>query len=135
MTPLATISPNDTYPLILIVDDDPSLRLALEEVFDFAGYAVMSAGSAREGLQALHQLDEKPSLIISDVLMTDMDGYEFFHAVRAHEKWRDIPFIFLSAKGRLRDEAEKRGLRVNGYVSKPFVVEDLLTTIARLIGH
>jgi CheY-like chemotaxis protein len=131
--PLKSFKPQGHFPLILIVDDDPSLRLALKDIFEFSGYAVMTAGSAREGLQALRAAGEKPDLIISDVLMSEMDGYQFYQAVYAEEQWRDIPFVFLSAKSRLRDDVEKMGLKVNMYLSKPFMVEDLLKAVARLV--
>jgi CheY-like chemotaxis protein len=132
MTPKNT-DQTDTY--VLIVDEDPSLRQSLQEIFEFSGYVALTAGSAREGLQILHSAYTKPSVIISDVLMREMDGYQFYQAVYADERWRDIPFIFISAKNRLRDESEKRGLKAQGYLSKPFLVEDLLTAVARLVQH
>jgi CheY-like chemotaxis protein len=123
----------DTY--VLIVDEDPSLRQSLQEIFEFSGYVALTAASAREGLQILHSNYSKPCVIISDVLMREMDGYQFYQAVYADERWRDIPFIFISAKSRLRDESEKRGLKVYGYLSKPFMVEDLLSAVAKLVQH
>jgi CheY-like chemotaxis protein len=123
----------DTY--VLIVDEDPSLRQSLQEIFEFSGYVALTAASAREGLQILHSSYSKPCVIISDVLMREMDGYQFYQAVYADERWRDIPFIFISAKNRLRDESEKRGLKVYGYLSKPFMVEDLLSAVAKLVQH
>lgn len=123
----------DTY--VLIVDEDPSLRQSLQEIFEFSGYVALTAASAREGLQILHSNYSKPCVIISDVLMREMDGYQFYQAVYADERWRDIPFIFISAKNRLRDESEKRGLKVYGYLSKPFMVEDLLSAVAKLVQH
>ncbi len=123
----------DTY--VLIVDEDPSLRQSLQEIFEFSGYVALTAGSAREGLQILHGAHSRPSVIISDVLMRDMDGYQFYQAVYADERLRDIPFIFISAKTRVRDESEKRGLKVHSYLSKPFMVDDLLSAVARLVQH
>ncbi len=124
-----------TFPLILIVDDDVSLRTALQEICEFSGYHALTAAGAREALRLMRSIDQKPDLIISDVLMAEMDGYQFYQAVYTEEAWRDIPFIFLSAKSKLRDEAEKRGLRADRYLNKPFVVEDLLSAIARLVQH
>src|SRR5690606_1183954 len=123
----------DTY--VLIVDEDLSLRQSLQELFEFSGYVALTAASAREGLQILHSNYSKPCVIISDVLMREMDGYQFYQAVYADERWHDIPFIFISAKSRLRDESEKRGLKVYGYLSKPFMVEDLLSAVAKLVQH
>ncbi len=123
------------YPLILIVDDDPALCSALQEIFEFSGYTVLTVSNAQDALHILRTSQPRPSLIISDVLMSEMDGYQFYHAVRAEEKWRDIPFIFLSAKSKLRHDVEQRGLKVHGYVTKPFRVEDLLSTVSELIQH
>jgi len=123
------------YPLILFVDDDPSLRVALREIFEFSGYAVVTATSASEALHILRSEPARPSLIISDILMEGIDGYQFFHIVKAEETWRDIPFIFLSAKSKLRDDVEKHGLEGEGYLSKPFIVDDLLNVINRIIDH
>jgi CheY-like chemotaxis protein len=130
MTP-KNADPTDTY--VLIVDEDPSLRQSLQEIFEFSGYVALTAAGAREGLQILHRAAARPCVIISDVLMREMDGYQFYQAVYADERWRDIPFIFISAKSRLRDETEKRGLKVHSYLSKPFMVEDLLSAVARLV--
>ena len=124
-----------SYPLILFVDDDPSLRVALQEIFEFSGYAVLTATSASEALNILRSAPVRPALIISDILMEGMDGYQFFHSVKAEEDWRDIPFIFLSAKSKLRDDVERQGLKSEGYLSKPFIVDDLLSVIYRVIEH
>ena len=81
---------NKSYPLILIVAEDSALRRALQDIFEFTGYATLAAPSAREGLKALSSLALPPDLIISDLLM---DSDLFHQAVRAQEMWRDIPFI------------------------------------------
>lgn len=118
--------------LILVVDDDDALREGLRELLEFSGYVVFTAAGGREGLQVLRQV--KPDLIVTDVLMRDMDGFEFYQAVYAEEKWRDIPFLFLSAKNRFRDEAQQQGIRSYSYVPKPFVVDELLGTVRRLVA-
>jgi CheY-like chemotaxis protein len=118
--------------LILVVDDDDALREGLRELLEFSGYAVFTAAGGREGLQVLRQV--KPDLIVTDVLMRDMDGFEFYQAVYAEEKWRDIPFLFLSAKNRFRDEARQQGIQSYSYVPKPFAVDELLGTVRRLVA-
>jgi CheY-like chemotaxis protein len=118
--------------LILVVDDDDALREGLRELLEFSGYAVFTAAGGREGLQVLRQV--KPDLIVTDVLMRDMDGFEFYQAVYAEEKWRDIPFLFLSAKNRFRDEARQQGIQSYSYVPKPFAVDELLATVRRLVA-
>ena len=129
------LSDKDAYPLILIVDDDPTMGLALQEIFEFSGYTVLTATNAYEALDMMRAADTPPALIISDILMEGMDGYQFFQAVREEERWRDIPFIFLSAKSKLRDDVERHGLSGQGYLTKPFIVDDLLMAVNRAVAH
>ena len=124
---------NTNYPVILVVDDDYDLREALTDIFEFSGYVVFSAATGYEGLRMLRCLDTSPSLIISDVRMSDMDGYQFCQAVEAEERWRGIPFVFLSARSFMQDEARRRGLQVHGFMAKPFSVEDLLAKVSSIL--
>ena len=122
-----------SYPPILIVDDDPVLRKALQEIFEFSGYAVITAANAREGLEILRNAYEPPELIISDMVMPGMDGLQFLQAVYLEERWRDIPFIFLSGKpNRTLEEANLKRVR---YLPKPFPIEDLLTEVRGILGQ
>ncbi len=119
--------------LILVVDDDPALRQGLQEILEFSGYAVLTASSAHEGLTILHEVENKPGLIITDVLMRGMDGFQFYQAVYADVELREIPFIFLSAKNALGKDVERQGLQAH-YVAKPFIVDDLLSTVKNVIN-
>jgi DNA-binding response OmpR family regulator len=127
---------NSTSGVILIVDDDIDLREALQEILEFTGYVVFTAANAQDGIIILRHLETPPSLIISDVRMSDVDGYEFRQAVHSDERWRSVPFVFLTARSRIQDEARRRGLDADGYMVKPFVVEDLLATVRQiLVAH
>jgi CheY-like chemotaxis protein len=127
------VNQQKSYPLVLIVDDDPVLRKALHEIFEFSGYAVMVAANAREGLEILRNAYEPPEVIISDMVMPEMDGFQFLQAVYLEEKWREIPFIFLSGKPkRSLEGANPRRVR---YLPKPFPIEDLLTEVQGLLGQ
>jgi CheY-like chemotaxis protein len=119
--------------LILVVDDDPTLCQGLQEILQFSGYAVLTASGGREGLKMLRELDHKPDLIITDVLMVGMDGFQFYQAVYADVELRGIPFIFLSAKSALGSDVERQGFRAQ-YVAKPFAVDDLLSTVKSVIS-
>lgn len=122
-----------SYPPILIVDDDPVLRKALQEIFEFSGYAVMAAANAREGLEILRNAYDPPELIISDMVMPDMDGFQFLQAVYLEENWRDIPFIFLS--GKPKRNLEGANLKRVRYLPKPFPIEDLLTEVQGMLSQ
>jgi CheY-like chemotaxis protein len=120
--------------LILVVDDDPTLRQGLQEILEFSGYTVLTAPSAREGLKILSEVEVKPGLIITDMLMMGMDGFQFYQAVYADHALRGIPFIFLSTKNALGKDAERFNLQAN-FVGKPFAVDDLLSTVKNLISN
>jgi CheY-like chemotaxis protein len=121
---------NNRYPLILIVAEDSALRRALQDIFEFTGYATLGATCAREGLKALSSLAIPPDLIISDLLM---DSDLFYQAVRAQEMWRELPFIILTSQNRAYPFADRRSKRQDRAIrlSKPFPVDDLLSFAAR----
>jgi CheY-like chemotaxis protein len=126
------VSQEKSFPLLLLVDDDPVLRKALQEIFEFSQYAVVTAGNGKQGLEMLRSMFEPPDLIISDMVMPDMDGFQFMQAVQAEEAWHDIPFIFLS--GRPRSTLDAKELRQVRYVPKPFLVEDLLSEVSNVLS-
>lgn len=126
------MSQEKSFPLLLLVDDDPVLRKALQEIFEFSQYAVVTAGNGKQGLEMLRSMFQPPDLIISDMVMPDMDGFQFMQAVQAEEAWHDIPFIFLS--GRPRSTLDAKELRHIRYVPKPFLVEDLLSEVSNVLS-
>jgi signal transduction histidine kinase len=112
---------------ILLVEDDLGLLDAMSETLEMVGYSTVRASNGREGLEALSQL--RPDLIISDIVMPEMDGYAFHQEVVSRPELVTIPFIFLTGKS---DQADvHRGLRegVDVYLTKPFDVDDLLVHV------
>lgn len=114
---------------ILVVEDDDSLRSGIVDLLEFANYRVTAASDGAEALERLEQMPEPPSLIVSDIRMPRLDGYELLEAVRARPEWVSIPFIFLSAKGDKQDVRQGKLRGADDYVSKPFDFEDLLVAI------
>lgn len=113
---------------VLLVDDDPSLLDFVSEMLRIEGYAVIAA---REGGEALHLLrsGHTPDLIVSDVVMAGMDGYQFCAAVRSNPEWVLIPFIFLTACVQHSEIRRTYNLCADAYLLKPFEAEDLLQAI------
>jgi putative two-component system response regulator len=112
---------------ILIVEDNPILREGLQEMLELDGYEVFTAAN---GQQALDEMAEyKPDLILSDIAMPVMDGYQFFRAVRARTEWVSIPFIFLTARGEHEDVLAGKDMGVEDYLVKPVTREDLVTVV------
>jgi CheY-like chemotaxis protein len=116
---------------ILLIEDEETLRIALADRLTMEGYAVVTASDGQEGLACV--LAERPDLILCDVMMPVVDGYEVLQKVKSFEETRSIPFVFLSAKAdpRHQDEGLTRG--ADGYVSKPVTKVDLLAAIRRHI--
>jgi len=122
-----------TEDIILIVEDVDLLREGLSEMLTVEGFRVISARNGKDGLEqvARHQ----PTLIISDITMPVMDGYEFFQAVRSHPEWVGIPFIFLSARTDTSDFVASRNMGVDDYLTKPISRDELVTTVRSRISR
>ncbi len=115
---------------ILIVDDDPQLQRLLQMSLKRQGYEVLVASTGAEAVASVPAF--RPDLIIMDIMMPDMDGYEATKRIRRMPEGRDVPVIFLSALTQV--EAKVKGLRVGGsdYVTKPVNLPEL---IARIEAH
>lgn len=114
--------------LILVVEDEPSLASGLKDTLEMVGYQVMTAGNGQEGLRSLEEI--QPALIISDIGMPVMDGYQFFNAVRAQPKWTATPFLFLTARAHRSDMLIGKGLGADDYITKPWSTDELLVAIS-----
>ncbi|MBN1120084.1 MAG: response regulator [Anaerolineae bacterium] len=114
---------------ILMVDDDDILRAGVRDLLELSGYIVYTAADGAQALQLLEHIAQLPHLIISDIRMPGMDGYEFLDTVRARPEWLSIPFIFLSAKGEKEDVWQGRLRGADDYIIKPFEFQDLLVAI------
>jgi DNA-binding NarL/FixJ family response regulator len=112
---------------ILIVDDDTTLRLALTRYLEKRGYLVQDLESAAEALFIFEQ--DPPDLIVSDVLMPDVDGFEFCRRLRATRSGQLVPFIFLSSRGELEDRIQGHSMGADDYLIKPFEPRELLAKI------
>jgi two-component system sensor histidine kinase/response regulator len=112
---------------VLVVDDDPTILDNVADIIRIAGYSLFTARNGLEALQTMQQYT--PDLIIADIMMPEMDGYQFYQAVREIPAWTLIPFIFLSAKGERKDIRHGYNLGADHYLTKPFEPEDLLLVI------
>ncbi|GAB4475666.1 MAG: response regulator [Anaerolineae bacterium] len=117
----------DTPPTILLVDDDPGILEGVEDLLKLSHYHVLTATDGRAALEVMQSC--VPDLIVSDIMMPDMDGYQFYEAVRSNPQWTTIPFIFLTARGQQSDIQRGNRLGADYYIVKPFEPEDLLAAI------
>jgi len=116
---------------ILVVDDDPAIVDIITQVLAAEGYVTRAC---RNGLEALAVLNEwRPDLILLDLWMPKMDGWEFRRRQLALDRARDVPVVLLSAGGRLEDHA--RTLDAAAAIPKPFDLIDLLAVVDTVLSH
>ncbi len=113
---------------ILVIEDDPSLRDTLRIHLSSAGYSVRVAADATEAIRAI--LTGVPDLVLSDVSLPYMDGFELLEVLRRDETTRSIPVILLT--GLVDDDSYLRGIKLGAtaYLTKPVLRDELLKTIA-----
>lgn len=117
---------------ILIVDDDKRNVFALNAVLKSKKFSCVSARSAKEGLQLLSE-NEKIGLVLMDMMMPEIDGYEAIEKIKANEVWKKIPVIAVTANAMPGDKERCLSAGADAYISKPVNVEQLLRLIQNLI--
>lgn len=115
---------------ILIIDDEPSMLKVLNHFLN-KHYNVISRTDGLEALQFL-QSGQVPDMIVADVMMPNIDGYEFIKNIRASGFFKDIPLIMLSSNEKSDDRIKCLNLGADDYVTKPFNPEELLARIQSL---
>ncbi len=115
-----------TRPLLLVVDDNPDMLRFIAGIVR-AQYDYVCAENGREALRLLEQYE--PDLIISDIMMPNMDGYELLRRLKSTERWRSVPFIFLTAKTDVDMRIEGLEAGADDYIPKPFNSLELLARV------
>lgn len=121
-----------TKPRILVADDEPNIVLSLEFLMARAGYTVEVVDNGDDALA--RALAAPPDLLLLDVMLPRLSGYEVCQRLRASAQCRDLPILMLSAKGREAEVAQGLALGATSYITKPFAMQDLLTEVRRLLG-
>ena len=116
---------------VLIADDEPNIAAALEYLLQRSGYQVSIARNGDEALQLIEQ--NRPDLVLLDVMMPGRSGYEVCQVMRAREDWRHIKIVVLTAKGREADANKGLALGADLYITKPFSNRDLIAKINGLL--
>jgi CheY-like chemotaxis protein len=118
----------DMVKRILIVEDDLDIRDVLTQVLEFEGYQVVGVGNGREALDYLRN-NPRPGLILLDLMMPVMDGWQFRAQQQQDPELNQIPVVILSADGNVYQKAAT--IRAAGYLKKPVELETLLDTVGR----
>jgi DNA-binding NarL/FixJ family response regulator len=125
---------------LLLIDDDPNLILLVKDYLEFRGYQVFTAENGWQALEILEQ--QVPDMIICDIMMPEMDGYELVQQIREDSRLEWIPVLFLSAKSQSQDRVKGLNTGADVYMVKPFEPEELVAQVEsslkqanRLIRH
>jgi DNA-binding response OmpR family regulator len=117
----------NTTASILVIDDEPDLLASITLALEAEAYQALTAGN---GLEALEILQKQPvNLILADIAMPDMNGYQLYERVRARPEWVTIPFVFLTARAMDSDIRYGKELGVDDYLTKPIRAADLLAVV------
>jgi DNA-binding response OmpR family regulator len=117
--------------VVLVVDDDPSLRSLLANTLQAKGYDVQQAGDGLAAAELLGCAKRLPDLLVCDIMMPKIDGFSLVRLIKSRTELRGIPVIFLTARTTVGDVARGISLGARHYVQKPFNLVKLIDTIDR----
>jgi two-component system alkaline phosphatase synthesis response regulator PhoP/two-component system response regulator VicR len=117
---------------ILVAEDDPHILRQIEYNLQTHGYTVETATTGAEALKRL--MVSRPDLLITDIMMPEMDGYELVASLRSDEALADLPVIMLTAKSEDADVAQGYNSGTDLYLTKPFNPTELITFVQRIVG-
>ena len=117
--------------IILVVDDEPDIALALKDRLEMEGYQIITAA---DGMEALEKLAEtEPALILMDVMMPRMNGFQACRKIKSTTEWSKIPVILLTAKSQESDRYWGKESGCDDYVMKPFEMDEIVGKISRCL--
>ncbi|MBZ4422171.1 response regulator [Myxococcus sp. RHSTA-1-4] len=115
---------------VMAVDDDPDILLAFKDVLEMEGYAVLLARSGREALELLRK-GARPAVILLDLMMPDINGWDFRELQAADASLASLPVVVVSGQGVSASDVARLG--VDGYLKKPVDLDQLLSTVERYV--
>ncbi len=119
---------------LLLIDDEPGIRVAVKDYLEeVGGFAVQVASHADEAWQMMQQ--KTPDLVISDIMMPQVDGYQFLKKLREDSRFKSLPVVFLTARGMTSDRIQGYAAGVDAYLPKPFDSDELVAIVKNLLGR
>ena len=116
---------------LLLVDDEPGLREAVQAYLEDSEFSVDVASNATEGWEKLQQ--KAPDLVITDIMMPQVDGYQFLKQMREDPRFKSLPVVFLTARGMTKDRILGYQAGCDAYLSKPFDPDELVAIVENLL--
>jgi DNA-binding NarL/FixJ family response regulator len=118
---------------VLVVDDEPGIRLSVSDYLELNGYAVVTAKTGQEALNCIDH--SQPHLLITDIMMPEMDGYKLVQQIRQQPSLRLLPVIFLTARSETPDRIRGYQLGCDAFLPKPFELNELGAVIRNLLDR
>jgi two-component system alkaline phosphatase synthesis response regulator PhoP len=122
----------DAQRSALIVEDDQIVATVLEHLLSRRGYKVEVARDGRQATQYIDSATTTPALVVLDVMLPYVDGFELITKIRAHETWKEVPIVMLTAKSQEHQIVRALDRGANDYVVKPFRPGELMARIRRV---
>lgn len=121
--------------LVYVIDDEPSIARLVQINLERAGYAVQTALDGLEALNALQRSEVQPDLLLLDIMMPFMDGFEFLRRLQWDVQLNHIPIVMMTARSRDEDLLLAKNLGANTYLTKPINPTELLTTVREVLHN
>jgi DNA-binding NarL/FixJ family response regulator len=118
---------------LVLVDDEPGLREAVQAYLEDSGFTVHTATNGKDGWDLVQRI--LPDLVISDVMMPQVDGYAFLQTLRSDDRFQALPVIFLTARGMTTDRIQGYAAGCDAYLPKPFDPDELVAIVKSLLSR
>jgi DNA-binding response OmpR family regulator len=118
---------------VVCIEDEPEMIDLVRLILGRRGFDVTGANGGREGLETVQR--EKPDLVLLDLMMPDMDGWEVYQRIKSDEELREIPIVVVTAKAQSIDKVLGLHIaKVDDYITKPFGPQELLESVEKILG-
>lgn len=117
----------------MVVDDEPDILTTVGQMLEMSGFEVIRAADGKECIQKLNESTSNPDLILLDIMMPDVSGWDVAAKIKENPDWGSIPIVFLTAKGDTMSIG-MGGMASEDYIVKPFDIKDLIIRIQKILG-
>jgi DNA-binding response OmpR family regulator len=119
---------------IMVVDDEPDILLTVGQMLEMSGFEIVRAKDGNECIDMLNDLQSAPDLILLDIMMPNISGWDVAARIKENPKWKNIPIVFLTAKGDTMSIG-MGGLAAEDYIVKPFDIKDLIIRVKKILDN
>ena len=119
---------------IMVVDDEPDILTTVGQMLEMSGYEVIRVADGKECIKKLTESTTNPDLIVLDIMMPEVSGWDVAAKIKENPKWNSIPIVFLTAKGDTMSIG-MGGMAAEDYIVKPFDVRDLIIRVNKVLNN